>query len=310
MTLKIPLIDNSNSISSVNAVGGSGNSDIGIIDSSMFCSQRKVCSGEGIVIANECIADFTFKLSIAVEGNFPVVRAGQFIMIRLANNIDLLLGRPLAIYRVRRNDTTCDNNDIIEVIYLVAGRVTSRFSELTVGLRVRFWGPLGRGFDIELSKHTILVAGGVGHTPFLMLAENLSKVDSNRVTLLYGAKNKSRVVPLDDFVKIGVDVRVATDDGSIGFKGLVTELVEHVYRKDELTHIFSCGASPMLKATFNVASKLKLPCIVSLETPMSCGIGLCYGCVVKIKDENEPNGWTYQRTCVEGPAFNAYKLFF
>ncbi|MDR2642335.1 MAG: dihydroorotate dehydrogenase electron transfer subunit [Planctomycetaceae bacterium] len=275
-------------------------------DSVLFCSERKVWSGEGLVVGNERISELTFRLSIAVDSNFPTVQSGQFIMIRLADDVGLLLGRPLAIYRVTRNNTVHDGCDVVEVIYLVAGRVTSRFSELAVGSRMRLWGPLGRGFDVEFSGRTLLVAGGVGHTPFLMLAEKLR----NRVTLLYGARSAERVVPLDDFEQVGVEVRISTEDGSLGVCGLVTELIEQVYCRDELTRILCCGSAPMIRATFKIAERLRLPCVVSLETPMSCGLGLCYGCVVKVKDAADANGWSYQRTCVEGPAFDAYSLFF
>jgi dihydroorotate dehydrogenase electron transfer subunit len=320
------------------SVGNGGG--VGLSGSALFCSEREVWSGEGLVVGNERVAEFTFKLSVAVEGGFPEVQSGQFVMIRLAADIGLLLGRPLAIYRVRRGVVGIGGFgvcDIVEVIYLAAGRVTSRFSGLAAGSRVRFWGPLGRGFDVEFSGHTILVAGGVGHTPFLMLAEKLSRLHSSYskipevehanattwsgcsgtkptahtgfgITLLYGARDAGRVVPLDDFEKLGVDVRIATDDGSIGFKGFVTTLVDGVYRRGELTRVLCCGSAQMLKAAFETAKALELPCVVSLETPMSCGLGICYGCVVKVKDNNDANGWSYQRTCIEGPAFDAYKL--
>ncbi|MDR1483764.1 MAG: dihydroorotate dehydrogenase electron transfer subunit [Planctomycetaceae bacterium] len=282
------------------------NSESGLL----FCSERKVWSGEGTVIGNDKVAELTFRLSVAVDCNFPAVCSGQFIMIRLANDIGLLLGRPLAVYKVRRDDVSFGGCEVVELIYLVAGRVTSRFSKLVVGERVRIWGPLGRGFDDEFSGHTILVAGGVGHVPFLMLSEKLGRAKLSRVTLLYGARSLGRVVPLDDFERAGVEVLVSTEDGSFGFRGFVTELVDRVYRRGELTRILCCGSTPMLKAAFEVARKLELPCVVSLETPMVCGLGLCYGCVVKVKDNNDANGWSYQRTCIEGPSFDAYNLIF
>ncbi|MDR2168638.1 MAG: dihydroorotate dehydrogenase electron transfer subunit [Planctomycetaceae bacterium] len=291
-------------IDSKNVFGGSDNSvDCGV---GLFCSSREVLSGVGVVIGNELISGFTFKLSIVIDGKFPAAAAGQFIMIRLFDNIGLLLGRPLAIYRVRRGDVAFGGNDVVEVIYFVVGRLTGRFSELVVGSRVYFWGPLGRGFDVGFNGHTILVAGGVGYTPFLMLAECLRGV--GKVTLLYGARSADRLAPLKDFADLGVDVRIATDDGSVGFCGVVTKLLPDVYENGESARVLCCGPAAMLKAAFNVANDLGLPCVVSLETPMSCGLGLCYGCVVKVKDENDPNGWSYKRTCVEGPAFDAYKL--
>jgi dihydroorotate dehydrogenase electron transfer subunit len=280
------------------------NSDVSESDL-LFCLEREVWSGEGVVVRNEQIADKTFRLSIAVDDKFPIAQSGQFIMVRLAVDVNLLLGIPLAIYKVDRNSNSFGGCDVVDVIYLVAGNMTSRFAQLTTNTRIRMWGPLGRGFEVDFLGHTILIAGGVGHVPFLMLAEKLK-----RATLLYGAKNAARVVPLDDFVKAGVDVKIATDDGSLGIHGFVTELINQVYQQNEPTRILCCGPAQMMKATFEIAKKLELPCTVSLETPMSCGIGICYGCVVKVKDKNNPNGWNYKRTCIDGPAFDAYDLIF
>jgi dihydroorotate dehydrogenase electron transfer subunit len=273
----------------------------------LFCLERKVWSGEGVVVRNEQIADKTFRLSIAVDDKFPITQSGQFIMLRLAIDVNLLLGRPLAIYKVDRNSNSFEGRDVVDVIYLVAGNMTSRFAQLTINTRIRMWGPLGRGFDVDFdfAGHTILIAGGVGHAPFLMLAEKLK-----RVTLLYGAKNAARVVPLDDFAKAGVEIKIATDDGSLGIHGFVTELISQIHQHNEPTRILCCGPAQMMKATFEIAKKLNLPCTVSLETPMSCGLGVCYGCVVKVKDKNNPNGWNYKRTCIDGPAFDAYNLVF
>jgi dihydroorotate dehydrogenase electron transfer subunit len=282
----------------------------------LFCKQRQLWHGVGVVRDNIQIAESTFRLSIAVEfcgGEvFPPVNSGQFIMLRFADNSDKLLGRPLAIYRVGGELSGLGDSKsgfLLEVIYLVVGSVTSRFSGLGSGVRLSLWGPLGRGFEVEFGGHTIIVAGGVGHTPFLMLAAKLRE-QSRKVTLLYGARNAARVVPLDDFVKLGVDVRIATDDGSVGFGGRVTELIDKVYCPNEPTRILCCGTTPMLRAAFLVAQNLGVPCVVSLESPMGCGLGVCYGCVVKLKDKNNPAIFDYARTCVDGPAFDAYRLDF
>jgi dihydroorotate dehydrogenase electron transfer subunit len=186
-----------------------------------------------------------------------------------------------------------------------------------------------------------MVAGGIGQTPFLMVAEKYCHTNS-RCTLLYGTRNIDRVVCVEDFKKLGVDVHLATDDGSAGYHGLVTDLISKVYQPEESTQILCCGPRPMLHSAFQIARQLNLPCEVSLETSMSCGLGICFGCVVQCrcekdkenvskfdnkfdnkisnktevetKNNNETDNKTdkenidYQRTCIDGPVFDAYRL--
>jgi dihydroorotate dehydrogenase electron transfer subunit len=112
---------------------------------------------------------------------------------------------------------------------------------------------------------------------------------------------------MDDFRQLGIEPIIATDDGSEGHHGRITDLIEKVYQSDESTQLLCCGPLPMLRSAFLTARTLKLPCFVSLETPMSCGLGICFGCVVPYwNDEN--SDWDYRRTCIDGPVFDAYKL--
>ncbi len=256
--------------------------------------------GTGTVVENTMLAERTLRIAVAVDGPVPPIAAGQFAMLRLPNRTDPLLGRPLAIYRITRSASTT----IMEFVYLVVGRMTSRLAEVKPNDALEIWGPLGNGFrPVDDVEHPILVAGGIGQTPFLMFAE-----EHRNSTLLYGARTEARVACMDDFEKIGIQVRIATDDGSRGFHGPVTELISSVYRPETKTKIIACGPQPMLRATFRVAEKLGLPCDVSLESPMSCGLGICFGCVVEYRSDDAPNQWDYRRTCVDGPVFDAYRL--
>jgi dihydroorotate dehydrogenase electron transfer subunit len=205
----------------------------------------------------------------------------------------------LAIYRLTRSSTTTR----FEFVYLVVGKMTTRLAETRQNDSLEIWGPLGNGFKMDDGRHHILVAGGIGQTPFLMLAEK-----QPNSTLLYGARTEERIACMEDFEQLGVDVRLATDDGSRGHHGAVTELISTVYRPGEPTKIIACGPKPMLQAAFRVAESLGLPCDVSLESPMSCGLGICFGCVVEYRSEENPNEGDYRRTCVDGPAFDAYRL--
>jgi len=255
--------------------------------------------GTGIVVDNTQVADFTFRLAVSVGEEVPPISAGQFAMLRLPNRSDPLLGRPLAVYRLTRSATVT----VLEFVYLVIGKMTARLAELRPNDRLEIWTPLGKGFQADAVRRSILVAGGIGQAPFLMFAER--HPDS---TLLYGARTATRIACVEDFERLGIDVHIATDDGSRGHHGAVTDLIQTVYRPGESTKVIACGPHPMLQAAFRVAECLRLPCDVSLESPMSCGLGICFGCVVEYRSDENPDEWDYRRTCVDGPAFDAYRL--
>ena len=164
-----------------------------------------------------------------------------------------------------------------------------------------------------------MVAGGIGQTPFLALGrEQLQKRDygwpprqvapSEKVTLCYGARSADLLAGLDDFRAVGIDVRVATDDGSAGHHGLVTDLLSRCLAEAETTtcRVVCCGPEAMMEAVAGISASANVPCQVSLETPMACGIGICFSCVTKVI---QPDGtWDYKRTCVDGPVFDAKKI--
>jgi dihydroorotate dehydrogenase electron transfer subunit len=163
-----------------------------------------------------------------------------------------------------------------------------------------------------------MVAGGIGQTPFLALGrEYLGRrrygepprdvTPSTKVTLCYGARTADLLAGVEDFQRIGIDVRLCTEDGSCGHHGIVTDLLEHVLAESESRQrIVCCGPEPMMEAVAGIAAASGTPCEVSLETPMACGIGICFTCVAKIKDAS--GDWDYQRTCVEGPVFDATRI--
>ena len=261
-----------------------------------FCHfPRNVWYGQGIVERNDRLTDQTWRLAVRSAEVLPTVQAGQFVMLRLPNRTDPLLGRPLALYRTETHR--------IEVVYLTVGKMTHRLAEVKPDEPLELWMPLGNGFPNNKVQHTIIVAGGIGQTPFLMYGQNRRE----RISLLYGARTASRIACMDDFRQIGIEPNIATDDGSEGYHGLVTDLIEKVYETGESTQLLCCGPLPMLRSAFLIAQKLGLPCLVSLETPMSCGLGICFGCVVPYRNDKNSD-WDYRRTCIDGPVFDAYKL--
>ena len=269
---------------------------------------------ETVIDENVQLAEKTYRVRFRCPEIARAVLPGQFVMLRLAGCHDPLFGRPLAVYDVV--------DESIDVVYLVVGKMTSRLADLDPDTRIEVWGPLGNGFPTTPVRHLIMVAGGIGQTPFLTMgAEYLGQRQfgqpvracpkAERVTLCYGARSKDFLAGVDDFRKLGVEVRLATDDGSQGYAGLVTELIEPAvaeFGSTESTRIVACGPEPMLRAVVEVARRLDLPCQVSLETPMACGMGICFSCVTKILGVD--GNWDYRRTCVDGPVFDGHRVVF
>jgi dihydroorotate dehydrogenase electron transfer subunit len=239
-------------------------------------------------------------------------------MLRLPDCSDPLLGRPLALY-----DTVLDRGGVpvgLDIVYLTVGKMTRRLAELHPGDCLEAWGPLGNGFPRTETEHLVMVAGGIGQTPFLALAREYlglrvygepgrQVMPARKITLCYGARTAAHLAGVSDFEQLGVEVAVSTDDGSAGRRGVVTELIRPVVVRSSLRcRIVCCGPEPMMEATARVARELGVPCQVSLESPMACGIGVCFSCVAKVRDESD--GWDYRRTCVEGPVFDAERIEF
>lgn len=263
------------------------------------------------VVINRRVARDTYLLRLHAPELARLIRPGQFVMLRPTHGTDPLLGRPFALY-----DTYLDEAGApagIDVVHLVVGKVTRLLASLRAGDALDVWGPLGNGFpDPKGGDHVALVAGGIGQTPFLAHIRELlgtrgyggqsprQRVD--RVSLYYGVRTADLAAGVDDFRTAGATVHLATDDGSLGFRGFVTQLLE---AHEPAQHLFGCGPEPMLKALAAIARRRGTPCHLSLETPMACGVGICFSCVTPVRT---PDGWDYRRVCVEGPVFDVQDL--
>jgi dihydroorotate dehydrogenase electron transfer subunit len=269
------------------------------------------------VSENQQIAQDTYRLRFRCPEIARRVTPGQFLMIRLSDWDDPLIGRPLALYDTPAG--AAGEPESIDVVYLVGGKMTRRLARFKSGQLIDVWGPLGNGFPPQSAAHLIMVAGGIGQTPFLALAkEHLglqqygeprrSVEQVERVTFCFGARTKALLGGENDFRQAGVDVRISTDDGSAGRHGLVTDVLKDVL--DESTGqsrcIVCCGPEPMMKAVTDIARQYEVAAQVSLETPMACGIGICFSCVAMVQDET--GEFDYRRTCVEGPVFPADRI--
>jgi len=276
------------------------------------------CHRTVAVTENVRLARDTYRVRFECPELAERIVPGQFLMLKLHGANDPLLGRPLALY-----DTVVDGSGRpigVDVVYLVVGKFTSRLAQLGPGAKLDVWGPLGNGFAPATVEHVIMVAGGIGQTPFMALAREYTggrRYGASRtppprahVTLCYGARSQEYLAGVDDFRALGIDVRLSTDDGSVGRRGFVTDVLRETlgesYVPKNQTKIACCGPEKMMEAVAHVAHEHQIACEVSLETPMACGIGICFSCVVKVKDES--GEWDYRRTCVEGPVFAAEQI--
>jgi dihydroorotate dehydrogenase electron transfer subunit len=269
------------------------------------------------ITQNEQLARDTYRVRFDCPELASTIVPGQFLMLRLAHDSDPLLGRPFALY-----DTVVDAEGMpvgVDVVYLVVGKMTAQLANCKPGDELDVWGPLGNGFSSEPVDHLIMVAGGIGQTPFLALGREFlggrrygnghrNVMPAAKVTMCYGVRGKDYLAGVEDFRQCGIDLKVSSDDGSAGYHGLVTELLETVLAENPVPsrRIACCGPERMMEAVAGIARVNNVPCEVSLETPMACGIGICFSCVVRTE---QPGGdWDYKRTCVEGPVFDARKI--
>lgn len=274
--------------------------------------------GAAEVIENTAVAEGTYRIRLVCPQLAAHTVPGQFVMVRLSASDDPLLGRPLAMYEAVLDDA--GEPWALDVVYMAIGRMTRRLATVRSGEQIDVWGPLGNGFPPEPVDHLIMVGGGIGQTPFLALGQealgrrSYGQADrqpgwAKRATLCYGARNEQLLACVDDFRNAGITVRLATDDGSTGHRGLVTDLIGPlVDESGGSCRIVSCGPEPMLKAVVEIARRLDVPCQASLETPMACGMGICFSCVTRIRDD--AGGWDYRRTCIDGPVFDGEKIVF
>jgi len=226
------------------------------------------------------------KLVLEVPG-WPGHRPGQFAMLGLAPALrhrDPLLPRPMAVYR--------GGADALEFRFKIVGRGTRIMAELRPGAKVSVLGPLGNGFAKPDGPAT-LVGGGSGIASLFELARG-AKPGSR---ILLGGRTRADILGLEDFEPLGVELRVATDDGSLGQRGLVTDLLAP--RAGET--VYACGPLAMMQRAETLARRAGARCFVSLENNMACGFGVCLGCVVKT-----PAGFRY--VCTHGPVFDASTL--
>ncbi len=249
------------------------------------------------IVSQKEIAPDTFLLRLYAPEIAENAVPGQFVMVRpgLEEERDPLLRRPFSVHRA---DPDAQQ---IEILYRVVGRGTRMIARKQAGSHLQVLGPLGRGFSLPKGKIPILVGGGLGTAPLLFLADVL---EEKRAVVVLGAVTRSQLLRLQDFSSTGLEVLVATEDGSLGNRGLVTEVLDRLLgrlEKDARKNVvvFSCGPMPMMRAVAGLCGNYSVECQVSLETAMACGLGLCLGCAV-CSDTG-----AFLHVCRQGPVFPA-----
>ncbi|MDP8299073.1 MAG: dihydroorotate dehydrogenase electron transfer subunit [Candidatus Tantalella remota] len=252
------------------------------------------------IVSNVQFCSDHFLMKLKMSGLPKRAVPGQFVNVKVTDQgTDPLLRIPLGIHTATL--------ETISLLYKTVGEGTEILSSKRKGESVDILGPLGNGFDISRAKgkKVFVVAGGHGTAPMYWLVEKLIRQGHNEVECFLGASSKNHILCKEEMEKLGAKVHVATEDGSLGFKGYVTKLVDE--RIDEISAsgenglIFGCGPKPMLEALAKDARMIGMPAQVSLDAYMACGIGACRGCAVKTK-----NG--YKLVCSDGPVFDAQEI--
>lgn len=271
------------------------------------------------VTENRPLTGGHFLLSLDSPRQAQATRPGQFAMVRVLGRSDVLLRRPMSIYDVKARDSGSRRGRaskpprIMQFLYKVVGRGTRLMAELKPGDRVGLLAPLGHGFyeeeympHAQAADEVLHVAGGIGIAALLLPAKQLAKAGI-RQKLFFGGRTKADLVGLDEFKPVVSQIKLATENGSRGHRGYVTQPLQ-----DYLKHhpnkkflVLACGPWAMLYATVELARKYGHPCLVSMENRMGCGLGVCLGCCIRVDGQGHE---AYQRVCTEGPVFWAEKI--
>lgn len=274
------------------------------------------------ILSNAQVAFDYSHMSLEAPSIAEAAEPGQFIQIRCNDTLSPLLRRPFSIHKVSSQLSTLNSQQdakVVEILYKVVGKGTELLSKKKKEEKLDIIGPLGNGFSAPNSQvqTVILIGGGIGVAPLLFLAERLTQIKNSppHMYVIIGAKTKESVLCEEEFKTLRlnpnlhpggaskVEVRIATEDGSLGFKGTATALLCDLLStiNYQLSTIYASGPKPMLKEIARICQKEGIPCYLSLEEIIACGFGACLGCTVNTKEG-------YKLVCKDGPVFNRTQL--
>lgn len=258
---------------------------------------------EAVVRANTHLSDEYCVVVLEAPAVAAAAAAGQFVMIKPARGTDPLLRRPFSVFEIITDSTGQPTG--ISLLNKKVGVGTALLYDARPGQQLPCLGPLGRPFTVVgADTDAWMVAGGVGLAPFAALASVL-RDRGVATTLFYGGRRADDLYCLDRFERLGVRLVLATENGSRGRHGFVTDpLADALAARADPgpLQLYACGPTPMMSAVAELAASHAWPLEVSLEQVMGCGMGGCYSCVVKARQGGAPH---YVRSCLEGPVFDA-----
>jgi len=270
----------------------------------------------GTLLGNPEVAPSYHKMRIRTPIPCGDIEPGQFLMVRISEEPFPLLRRPFSIHSLV-DLRTGDGTDI-EILYKVVGRGTSLMATWKRGRPLDILGPLGNGFSLPAAVGTqFLVAGGIGVAGLFALGQRM-RASGHTCSVFIGGKTKEHILCVDEFKGLGTDVHVATEDGGMGFRGMITDmLTSFLHHRPNPAGFFACGPVDMLKAIAGIAESRSIPCQVSLESRIACGLGACLGCVIRTREKLpvrsqvapcEGGSVPYERVCKEGPVFDSEEV--
>lgn len=250
------------------------------------------------LVKKEQLKPDIFKFSVKAPSIVKNSKPGNFIEIRVSDQTEPFLRRPISIYNLDRE------NGILEFIFQVKGKGTEILAKREIGSQIDIIGPLGYGtFKYENYENIAIIGGGIGVFPLYELAKS-AKRDNKSVNTYLGFRSKDFVVLEDEFKKVSNNIVLTTDDGTYAEKGFAINYLQKDIEAGKIDSIYACGPLPMLKAVQKLAIEKNIPCQISLEERMGCGLGVCLGCAVKTAKSTKeaPEYW---HVCKAGPVFNA-----
>jgi dihydroorotate dehydrogenase electron transfer subunit len=252
------------------------------------------------ILENKPLSPDYYQMLLDYPGAKATMGPGQFFMVRVCEDYDPLLRRPFSVHYLEENR--------LGLLYQVVGKGTRLLTRKTPGQSLDLLGPLGSGFlpPPDTARAVAFVAGGIGIAPFLALADKISSWSpAMKKLLFYGARSQAHLVKLSEFKERGVELHLATEDGTKGHRGLISEVLKKAMpslAQQPPFCLYACGPKGMLMEVAALAEKHQAFCQVSIDRRMACGTGVCMGCVVPVKD-NHAQDFTYSCACKEGPVY-------
>lgn len=247
------------------------------------------------ILRTECLAKDIHELTVDCPELVCQAVPGQFVNIRTSHT----LRRPISICNFDKEKGT------LRLVVKAQGKGSDEICRMRPGDTIDLLGPLGNGFDVtDPTRKAVVVGGGIGAAPMLGTAAAYGA----NCTAILGFRDSADVILEKDFAALGCKVLLCTDNGTRGFHGFTTQMLENYLKENHVDIIHTCGPKPMMKGVKEIAAKYGVRCQISMDERMACGIGACLGCACKTKKEDGSS--TYSHVCKHGPVFEAEQLDF